>query len=125
MRLRDFFCAECSRDVEDVEVDALGVLEIVMACPRCGRETVHRASCNGGMGSRYRFADFPSDPEFYSGQVRTSLSATTADGSAVEYKDGGVIADKINNPDRRDDRRDRRLFAHKRKRGRGRLWFGA
>lgn len=56
--LKDFYCPECMTTTADVEVASCGVVTLTLPCARCERDTEHCAQVNGGLGKRYRFADW-------------------------------------------------------------------
>lgn len=56
--LKDFYCTECGEEAYDVEVPSCDVSELHMPCSECRCGTSHKALCNGGLNSRYRFNDW-------------------------------------------------------------------
>jgi hypothetical protein len=126
MRLADYFCVDCFSKTADIFTDKYEA-EIELACAACDKLTTHRPVCNGGIHSRWRYADFPEDPRFYRGQTKIKATATTIDPKTGEEEpvkrysktgDGGVIHDeKPYTDDGRDERRDRIYKETDRKRG--------
>ena len=114
--LRDFACSVCGSVREDVLADARE-LTPPLECERCGAVTEHVAVCNGGMGSRFRFADFPDDPRFYRGQVEVLPPSAMADGKTVCGLDGKPMASKFSDPEKRAERRERQYWETDHKRG--------
>lgn len=99
--LRDFVCPNCGQLDEDVYADA-------RTC-ECG--AAMEIVCNGGMNSRYRFCDFPADPDFYKGQVKAGAVSV----------DGNVTLD--NGDDKREAARDKAYFNSRKRRGKETLVF--
>jgi len=125
--LRDFDCPACDFRMFDVDVDS-GTLEMRALCPVCDRRKVFRAACNGGMKTRYRVNDWPTDPEFYRGQVKVlGAEATDSEGEPVRRYDsatktrGAPMTDAPqyhNGTTERETRRDMIKHATRRQRGR-------
>ena len=125
--LRDFYCTNCGHVVEDYYTESLLERSVSLVCDDCGQEALHEPLCNGGLKSRWRFADWPTDPEFYRGQVKAGdVTATNSKGEPIkEYtsgsrKIGKPIHDKPryhNGSDERETRRDQLKHDTRRKRG--------
>ena len=107
MILRDYYCPACNYVWKDVFED---LDEEEPGCPRCDKQM--ERMCNGGTKSRWRFADWPSDPRFYRGQTSSSpptAVTTDEDGNVVplEKKGGGNMHDQERfEPEPRAERRD-------------------
>jgi len=124
MILRDFQCPSCKAILCDRFSDDTRMLDM---CPRCDEIVMFEALCNGGLRSRYRFADWPSDPEFYRGQVSVvGAEATDSEGNQVrrynsETKEAGAPMTDApqyhNGTDERETRRDMIKHATRRTRG--------
>jgi len=125
--LRDFFCTNCNNVVEDYYTESLLERSISLVCNECGKEALHEPLCNGGLKSRYRFADWPTDPEFYRGQVKAlGVSSETSNGEPLrkyssETKETGEVLHNNerykNGGDRRETRRDQLKHETRRQRG--------
>jgi hypothetical protein len=122
---RDMYCSACGRVTADVDCsDVRGDIR----CAQCQTVTVHRAACNGGMKTRYRVNDWPTDPEFYRGQVKViGAEATDSEGEPVRRYDsatktrGAPMTDAPqyhNGTTERETRRDMIKHATRRQRGR-------
>lgn len=59
--LKDFFCTGCGAEIHDVEVASCSVSSLRFVCEDCHEQTEHKAMCNGGRNSRFRFFDWNSD----------------------------------------------------------------
>jgi len=130
--LRDLYCSECGATYLDIDVPS-GETSLEMWCAPCSARRVLQSVCNGGLGHRYRMNDWPSDPEFYRGQVK-ALDVTSKDSSGDDvrrYHSGTReigepmhAADKYHNgTDARELKRDRIVHDGRRKRGRLPLLF--
>jgi hypothetical protein len=90
MILRDYFCLQCGEVKFDVAEDT-----DQLYCKNCKKKTAHGVVCNGGANSRWRFCDFPDDPEWWQGRTSSKVTAHYKDDDGVEHKvehkDGGVI----------------------------------
>lgn len=76
--LRDVYCVACGRETHDVVCDVV----VEMQCPGCGEVRPHRDLCRGGTKNRVRIQDWPdarSNPDFYKGQVTSSVEAFSVD----------------------------------------------
>lgn len=128
MILRDLYCPVCGWVKYDVECSIDESIKTDF-CGRCRGYVILRAVCNGGLRSRYRCNDWPSDPLWYSGQTDSSVSAHTMedDGSEtpVEHKNGGLMSDRIMKTERRDERRDKIRHRMKRRAGKNTIYCGA
>ena len=124
MILRDMYCERCGRVEADVDCsDTTAELQCVL----CRTTTVHRAVCNGGLRSRYRFADWPSDPEYWRGQSKVvGAEAVTSEGETIRRYTSGtreIGAPMTDDPryhngtDERETRRD--IIKHATRRTRG------
>ena len=126
MILRDMYCTVCGRIQNDVECTDVTKVEF---CRHCRDYVKLQSVCNGGLKSRYRMNDWPSDPLWYSGQTDSTVSANEMcqDGSEkpVEHKNGGVIAAKFMDKDRRGERRDKIRYRMRRRSGKTTIYSGA
>jgi hypothetical protein len=111
MILRDVYCPECGNIKEDVELESIDTDKYMAHCRRCGNFTTHKLMCNGGVNSRYRFNDFPEDPDFYKGQVK--LGDTMI---------GDKVISRADDP-KRVEALDRKHFDRRKKRGTETLTF--
>jgi len=110
MILRDIYCPECGVITENVEFQRIGTAFYRRQC-ECGFFGDHAIVCNGGLKSRWRFADFPQDPDFYKGQV--SVGDVMIDDEVVSKADDPKRLDKL----------DRLRFDGRKKRGKETLVF--
>lgn len=123
MVLKDFYCPECNHCMEEF-ADG-GQTRFAATCPNCGEQVIFESRCNGGLGKRYRFCDWPDDPEFFRGQVKASsceMYQENEDGTErpVEHMHGGVIHEREkykDGSDRRETKRDELKHDTRRKRG--------
>lgn len=124
--IRDLYCCACGHVILDHWCNGRS-LRAKLLCPTCGYITQHTAVCNGGIKARYRLNDWPTDPDFYKGQVKAlGVEAVDSDGNAVQRYHSGtrtVGAPMHDNPkyhngsDVREDKRDRLHHASRRRRG--------
>ena len=125
---RDMYCPVCGWIKYDVECQINDVIKPDF-CGKCRSHVILKSVCNGGLKSRYRLNDWPSDPLWYSGQTNSRVSADTMhdDGSEspLEHKDGGVVGDGIMETDRRGERRDKIRHRMKRRAGKNTIYCGA
>lgn len=122
MIVRDMYCGSCGTVRPDVMLPNLGVLAQDLECHGCQRPTTHLPVCNGGIKTRFRQQDWPSDPAFYRGQVTCSAPTATVgeDGPSVEALHGGGAvhaASKFTSEDKRAERRDMQYHETDRRRG--------
>lgn len=125
--LRDFACSVCGHVLLDRFVEADELSLPFEQCPECGCTHVFAAVCNGGLRSRWRFADWPSDPEFYRGQTTVAgVEAVDSYGEPVRQYTSGTReigepmhdAEKYRNgSDERETKRDKIQHATRRSRG--------
>lgn len=122
MILKDFQCRICGT-IQECTVD-VNENTVHLFCNQCDSEMQHDSLCNGGLNSRYRFADLSNDPRDYRGQVKCSPSNVRdcETDSPVMHKDGGNIEKKITD-EKRLLRRDKLYFNNDKKRGKTPLWF--
>lgn len=122
MILRDMYCCQCYSVVRDVPLDSLCVRVASLLCDDCRDMTDHLPVCNGGLKTRFRQQDWPTDPKFYRGQVTcgppTAEVAATGEpvmdlhtGKPMHEKERFVLED------RRAERRDRKYFETDKRRG--------
>jgi hypothetical protein len=111
MRLNDYYCASCGRTLYDVYDDD----ETNVIC-ECGSSDVKKI-CNGGTKSRVHINDWPSDPDFYKGQIKYMGGTAEADN-----KDVRTDMYKKNEP-KRELRNDQIEFKHRQRRGKNTLYF--
>jgi len=124
------YCTECGYVSRDVYTDGL---QRTMYCTECNANTMYSALCNGGIKTRVRINDWPLDPEFYRGQYQAeSLTCKDSDGADVKRyhsetgKSGLAMHSKPryhNGTDEREERREVKKYATRRKRGRLPLTF--
>ena len=110
MILRDIYCPKCGMITENVEFKRIGTEFYRKQC-ECGFYGDHAIVCNGGLNSRYRFADWPTDPDFYKGQV--SIGDLMIDDKVVSTAEDPKRLDKL----------DRSKHARRKKRGKETLIF--
>lgn len=126
--LRDFYCLRCKTVTSDVLESAT---EAILHCRQCGGDRPHVAVCNGGLGARFRYNDFPEDPTFYEGQVETKVEAfqtSEKDGEITGPAKHFETGDAIHLHDRfvgseAEERKDRHWHSVLTKRGKNRLYF--
>jgi len=125
MVIKDFYCTTCEMVTEDIQVESADISALSIFCEGCKEETAHRTLCNGGIKSRWRENDFPDDPSFYRGQCSHECSIRPLDGKGEvrDLKTGELMADKINNSDKKAERMQRRYFKTDKKRGKLPLTF--
>jgi len=128
--LRDYACPACGHRLVDVFAERDAVV-LMRECPACGGERFV-AVCNGGMKSRWRYADWPTwqqDPDFYKGQTSHSMSVVEYDDDGNEKTttdlDGNPIEDRprFKDPDVQGERRDRAEHEMRRESGKTTLYF--
>ena len=83
--LRDMECQGCGTIVVDVMADAVER----RPCDWCDiPDAEWRTIVNGGMKARFRMNDWPTDPEFYRGQVKAlDLTAKDSEGNDIYHPD--------------------------------------
>lgn len=129
MILRDMYCPKCGATQEDIALSSIETKQYVTNCKECTFFGGFEIVVNGGMKSRFRFMDWPEDPEFYRGQVK-ALDVTAKDSKGEDvrrYHSGSrTIGDKMhdnpkyhNGTEERETRRDK--LKHKTRRERGTL----
>lgn len=132
MVIRDFHCERCTATITDVLVDSLQIVSLDLYCSACGDMRTHNATCNGGTKTRYRLNDWPTDPEFYRGQIKAgkpevvSVDSETGEEKPVhrynsETKTSGPLMHSspryIDGTDTREIRREKKVYKSRRKRG--------
>lgn len=122
---RDFFCSVCGHEILDID----GIREpFISDCYRCGSETVHYPIANGGIKTRYRHNDWPSDPLWYSGQTDSTITAyeihPSGNETPVMDRKGQVLHEARKSTDKRTERRDRIRFHMKKRAGKNILYTG-
>lgn len=132
MIIRDMYCTECGAIVEDVYLDRIADMEANRNCERCKKTTLHKARCNGGIRQRLRIFDWPTNPEYYRGQIKFGAPEAregTPDGKPVEFSpladEQGVVheAKAAGHADREGEREDRRYHKLRKNRGTKKLFF--
>lgn len=121
--LRDMECLGCGGVLVDVWADCAEAWH----CSRCDDIADFRTIVNGGLKTRYRLNDWPTDPEFYRGQVKAlDVTAKNSAGEDVRKYTSGtreIGAPMHDNPkyhngsEPRETRRDQLKHATRRKRG--------
>lgn len=126
--IRDLYCLKCGTTADDQMVLGIAV-PVLHPCAKCKQDTEHgdQGTNTGGKYKRYRFADFPTDPRAYRGQVRAhSPKATVGDIDGEDSVDGSGKAihdrDKFQE-DAREERRAEIYADTDRKRGHTPLVF--
>jgi len=107
--IRDLVCSECGAVAQDQMVIGIG-LPVLHPCAVCKVDTEQNdlGTNPGGKNKRYRFADLPTDPAAYRGQVRIGPPKAERDGKAQTDKDGNVIHDGARfQEDARQEQRER------------------
>jgi hypothetical protein len=123
----------CGNIQLDVWIDSLSVEELRLQCPKCQCEVLHLPMCNGGIKTRFRMNDWPTDPDFYAGQIKAGdVTAHDSHGDEVRrYHSGSrTVGEPMhdnpqyrNGTDKRETRRDKVYHADWRKRGKLPLVF--
>jgi len=128
--IKDLICCKCGEVSADVWVDSVDTVATEVKCSTCKRTTPHYAGATGGLKNRARVMDWPTDPEYYRGQITFGAPEAregTPDGKPIEYKDGGGVihtAKKYDAGDRNAIREDKRYHKLHQKRGSTPLFFG-
>jgi hypothetical protein len=121
------YCTRCGAVRRDVALASIAVLVSEEECCDCGCTTEHLPIVNGGIKTRFRQQDWPSDPAFYRGQVTCSPPGCKVDetGEAVSDLSGQPVQarEKFTSEDRRAERRDEQYHATDRKLGKTPLVF--
>jgi hypothetical protein len=113
MRLKDFYCPICGSIQKDIFIKSLEIVKTSLYCNKCKSNVRFEAVCNGGIKKRYRVNDWPSDPEFYRGQVK--MLGVGAGESLDDSLDDSPKY--VNGTDEREQRREVLKYATRRKRG--------
>ena len=134
--LRELECVECG-DCHEVYVEyskadgGTAPQEAEADCPGCERETHHVEAVRGGLKSRWRWADWPSDARFYDGQIEAlppKALTKDGDGNLTPINRSGTntridSTTSANNQDQRAERKDKIKFKRQHKRGQNPLHF--
>jgi hypothetical protein len=135
--LRDMKCTECG-DVHEIWVSYSQSVkgskppkEADDDCPVCEVETHHVEAVRGGLKSRWRWADWPSDASFYDGQIEAlppKAMTKDADGELVPINRSGTdtrvdSTTSANNKELRSERKDKIKFRRNQRHGKTPLHF--
>ena len=134
--LRELECVECG-SVHEVYVEysmadgGTAPQEAAADCPECDKETHHVEAVRGGLKSRWRWADWPSDASFYDGQIEAlppKAMTKGEDGNLTPINHAGTSTrldstTSANNQELRSERKDRVKFRRKHRRGQNPLIF--
>jgi hypothetical protein len=127
--IRDMVCKQCGTLKPDVWVDSLNTMKAILLCSACKKKTAHTAACNGGLRTRCRIFDWPTNPEYYRGQIEFGAPEAhldTPDGPAVTSSvDGSVIHETkaAGFKERSAEREDKRYHNLRKTRGSDKLFF--
>ena len=123
MVLNDYKCTKCDNIIEATPKAA--EIELKLYCEVCQGPRIHELVITGGLKSRWRENDIPTDPAYYRGMVTASApTATFEDGEAVKDSNGNAMHNnsKLFSDEARQEKRNRIHFETDKKRGKIPIW---